>query len=69
MGRGWVGENILVIGAECHVVDVEKEYITGIWAGCYSEILGYRGIASRLVVIVWCRQGKIILVPISGLAG
>ena len=64
--------DLLVIGTEGHIVHVEEEVTssmcTSIAMSCDSKCLGSRGAASRGVLEVWGRLGKIILSRVSDLA-
>lgn len=68
VGCGWVRVDLLVVGAEAHVVYVEEKDVAAIGVCGDRQVLGDRGVGSRRVWEERSGLGKIILTRVSGLA-
>ncbi len=66
--RGRDGVDLLVVGAEGLIVQVEEKDITCVSSTCNIDYLGYCRGLNCCIIVIWCRQSKIVLSCISDLA-
>ncbi len=59
--RGRDGVHLLVVGAEGLIVHVEEKYITFVISACNIEYLGYCRGLNCCIIVIRCRQSKIVL--------